>query len=104
MELWGIGVDMEGCLQARNVLGKKLRHLEKEAYSLAGIKFSLYNTADIANVLYGHLKLPIPEGSEKGKQHPSTDKHCLDLLRFGKTAFCFYSGTKFDPELPFLKC
>ncbi|OWM86638.1 hypothetical protein CDL15_Pgr015673 [Punica granatum] len=81
MELWGIGVDMEGCLWARNVLGKKLRQLEKEAYSLAGITFSLYNTADIANVLYGHLKLPVPEVGEKGKQHPSTDKHCLDLLR-----------------------
>nr|XP_028949151.1 helicase and polymerase-containing protein TEBICHI [Malus domestica] len=25
--------------------------------------------------------LPIPEGRNKGKQHPSTDKHCLDLLR-----------------------
>ncbi|XP_059460849.1 helicase and polymerase-containing protein TEBICHI isoform X2 [Corylus avellana] len=81
MELWGIGVDMEGCLQARNVLGKKLRHLEKEAHKLAGMTFSLYTAADIANVLYGHLKLPIPEGYDKGKQHPSTDKHCLDILR-----------------------
>ncbi|XP_062018737.1 helicase and polymerase-containing protein TEBICHI isoform X1 [Rosa rugosa] len=81
MELWGVGLDMEGCLQARNVLGKKLRHLEKEAYKLAGMTFSLYTAADIANVLYGHLKLPIPEVRNKGKQHPSTDKHCLDLLR-----------------------
>ncbi|XP_024930711.1 helicase and polymerase-containing protein TEBICHI isoform X3 [Ziziphus jujuba] len=81
MEVWGMGVDMEGCLQARNVLGKKLRQLEKEAYKLAGMTFSLYTAADIANVLYGHLKLPIPDGHNKGKQHPSTDKHCLDLLR-----------------------
>ncbi|CAB4266528.1 unnamed protein product [Prunus armeniaca] len=81
MELWGVGLDMEGCLQARKVLGKKLRQLEKEAYKLAGMTFSLYTAADIANVLYGHLKLPIPEGRNKGKQHPSTDKHCLDLLR-----------------------
>ena len=81
MELWGIGVDMEGCLQARNVLGKKLRHLERKAYELAGMTFSLYTAADIANVLYGKLKLPVPEGHE-GKQHPSTDKHCLDLLRY----------------------
>ncbi|KAK1550568.1 hypothetical protein Q3G72_021166 [Acer saccharum] len=81
MELWGIGVDMEGCLQARNLLQKKLRYLEKEAYKLAGMAFSLYTAADIANVLYGHLKLSIPEGQNKGKQHPSTDKHCLDLLR-----------------------
>lgn len=81
MELWGIGVDLEGCLQARNVLGKKLRCLEKEAYKLAGMTFSLYTAADIANVLYRHLKLPIPDGHSKGKQHPSTDKHCLDILR-----------------------
>ncbi|XP_039165720.1 helicase and polymerase-containing protein TEBICHI [Eucalyptus grandis] len=81
MELWGIGVDLEGCLQAHNILGQKLRHLEKEAYRLAGVTFSLYAAADIANVLYRHLKLPVPEVSGKGKQHPSTDKHCLDLLR-----------------------
>ncbi|KAM7459401.1 hypothetical protein LguiA_036395 [Lonicera macranthoides] len=81
MELWGIGVDMEGCLRARHLLGKKLRYLEKEAYKLAGMTFSMYTAADIANVLYNHLKLPIPEGHNKWKQHPSTDKHCLDLLR-----------------------
>ncbi|XP_057957397.1 helicase and polymerase-containing protein TEBICHI isoform X2 [Malania oleifera] len=81
MEVWGIGVDMDGCLQARHVLGKKLKCLEKEAYNLAGMTFSLYTAADIANVLYGHLKLPMPEGCNKGKQHPSTDKHCLDSLR-----------------------
>ncbi|KAG6739360.1 hypothetical protein POTOM_056954 [Populus tomentosa] len=81
MELWGIGVDMEGCLNARTVLGKRLRYLEKKAYKLAGMTFSLYTAADIANILYRHLKLPIPEGHNKGKKHPSTDKHCLDLLR-----------------------
>ncbi|CAI9093473.1 OLC1v1028975C1 [Oldenlandia corymbosa var. corymbosa] len=81
MELWGIGVDMEGCLHARNIVGRKLKYLEKEAYRLAGKSFSLYMAADIANVLYEHLKLPIPEGHNKGKHHPSTDKHCLDLLR-----------------------
>ena len=84
MELWGIGINIEGCLWARNLLGKKLRCLEKEAYKLAGMTFSLYTAADIANVLYGHLKLPVPEGGNKGKQHPSTDKHCLDLLRYLK--------------------
>lgn len=93
MELWGIGVDMEGCLRARNLLQKKLRYLEKKAYTLAGMKFSLYTAADIANVLYGHLKLPIPEGHNKGKQHPSTDKHCLDLLRYGGRIDYFSSYT-----------
>ncbi|WCJ18322.1 DNA polymerase I [Euphorbia peplus] len=81
MELWGIGVDMDGCLKARKVLSEKLRYLQKKAYELAGMTFSLNASADIANVLYGHLKLAIPEGHDKGKLHPSTDKHCLDLLR-----------------------
>ncbi|MQL93723.1 hypothetical protein Taro_026365, partial [Colocasia esculenta] len=80
MEHWGIGVNMEACLQARQILGRKLKELENEAYKLAGRSFSLYTSMDIANVLYNHLKLRIPEGT-KGKQHPSTDKHSLDLLR-----------------------
>ncbi|GAB4837362.1 hypothetical protein Ancab_002239 [Ancistrocladus abbreviatus] len=81
MEFWGIGVNMEGCLQARNLLSKKLKILEEEAYKLAGMKFSLYMPADIANVLYEHLKLRVPEAYNKGIQHTSTDKHCLDFLR-----------------------
>lgn len=87
MELCGIGVDMEGCIRARHLLGRKLKCLEKEAHRLAGMTFSLYATADIANVLYQRLKLPIPEGYNKGKQHPSTDKHCLELLRCESTDF-----------------
>ncbi|XP_020228897.1 helicase and polymerase-containing protein TEBICHI [Cajanus cajan] len=81
MELWGIGVDLERCIQARKLLVKRLKHLEKEAYKLAGITFSLHMPADIAKVLYEHLKLPIPDVRNKGKQHPSTGKHCLDALR-----------------------
>lgn len=81
MEVSGIGVDMEGCIQSRLVIGKKLRALESEAYKLAGTRFSLYTSADIADVLYNRLKLPVREGY-KGKQHPSTDKHCLELLRY----------------------
>ncbi|KAI8542202.1 hypothetical protein RHMOL_Rhmol08G0119700 [Rhododendron molle] len=64
--------------KARQVLRRKLRYLEMEADSMT---FSLYSVPDIANVLYGRLMLPIPEGSNRAKQHPSTDKHCLDLLR-----------------------
>ncbi|CAN6911688.1 unnamed protein product [Brassica oleracea] len=81
MELWGIGVDIEGCLGARNILRDKLRSLEKKAFELAGMTFSLHNPADISNVLFKQLKLPIPETQNKGKIHPSTDKQCLDLLR-----------------------
>ncbi|KAL8216578.1 hypothetical protein R6Q57_023415 [Mikania cordata] len=71
---------MDGCIQSRHVLAKKLRYLENEAYRLAGTRFSLYTSADIADVLYTRLKLSIPDGCE-GKLHPSTDKHCLEMLR-----------------------
>ncbi|KAL4193941.1 hypothetical protein AMTRI_Chr05g66280 [Amborella trichopoda] len=81
IEFWGIGVDMELCLRARHILGKKLKELEEEAYSHAGIAFSLYGAVDIAHVLYKHLKLPIPESCNKGKHHPSTNKRSLELLR-----------------------
>ncbi|KAI4316161.1 hypothetical protein L6164_024167 [Bauhinia variegata] len=81
LELWGIGVDIERCIQARKWLVKRLKILEKEAYKLAGMTFSLYMPADIAKVLYEHLKLPIPDGCTKGKQHLSTDKHSLEALR-----------------------
>ncbi|KAG8048419.1 hypothetical protein GUJ93_ZPchr0009g1479 [Zizania palustris] len=81
MELWGIGADMDACLHARHIIIKKLKELEKEAYRLAGKSFSLNATADIADILYTHLKLPIPKGCDKGKLHPSTGKQFLDHLR-----------------------
>ncbi|KAL1315068.1 hypothetical protein HN51_041855 [Arachis hypogaea] len=81
MELWGIGVDLERCIQARKLLVKRLKYLEKEAYKLAGITFSLNMPADIAKVLFEHLMLPIPDGRNKGKKHASTGKQCLDALR-----------------------
>ncbi|KAL6623093.1 hypothetical protein ACP70R_032972 [Stipagrostis hirtigluma subsp. patula] len=81
MELWGIGADMDACLRARHIIIKKLKELEKEAYKLAGKSFSLNAAADIADILYTHLKLPVPKGCEKGKLHPSTDKQSLDHLR-----------------------
>ncbi|TVU51610.1 hypothetical protein EJB05_03050 [Eragrostis curvula] len=81
MEIWGIGADMDACLNARHIIIKKLKELEKEAYKLAGKSFSLNATADIADILYTHLKLPVPKGCEKGKLHPSTDKQSLEHLR-----------------------
>ncbi|XP_057854248.2 helicase and polymerase-containing protein TEBICHI isoform X1 [Cryptomeria japonica] len=81
MENWGIGIDMEVCWKAKRVLELKLRELEDKAQMLAGVTFSLSTPADVANVLYSHLKLSIPGGCNKGKQHPSTDKHVLELLR-----------------------
>lgn len=82
MEVCGIGVNMEFCLKARQLLLEKLRELHTKACKLAGRSFSLSSTAETADILYNHLKLPVPEGSKKGKQHPSTDKHSLDFLRY----------------------
>ncbi|CAD6336670.1 unnamed protein product, partial [Miscanthus lutarioriparius] len=76
-----LGADMDACLRHEAYYNKKLKELEKEAYRLAGKNFSLNATADIADILYTHLKLPVPKGCEKGKLHPSTDKQSLDHLR-----------------------
>lgn len=95
MELWGIGADMEACLRARHTIIKKLKELEKEAYTLAGKRFSLNATADIADILYTHLKLPVPKGCDKGKLHPSTDKQSLDHLRYKFDLFSYLSCVSF---------
>lgn len=80
METWGLGVDMNACRKAQSLLHSKLRALEVRAEQLAGTNFSLTVPAEVAHILYRHLKLPVPPGC-KGKQHPSTDKHALDALR-----------------------
>lgn len=80
METWGLGVDMTACRKAQSLLHSKLRALEVRAEQLAGTNFSLTVPAEVAHILYRHLKLPVPPGC-KGKQHPSTDKHALDALR-----------------------
>lgn len=84
METWGVGVDMEACRKAQQLLNCKLGALEVKAQQLAGMPFSLSIPGEVAHVLYQHLQLPVPAGC-KGKQHPSTDKHALDLLRYWRT-------------------
>ncbi|KAG0620039.1 hypothetical protein M758_4G184200 [Ceratodon purpureus] len=80
METSGLAVDMRVCRKAQSLLHRKLRELEVLAERLAGMSFSLSAPAEVAHVLYRHLKLPVPPGS-KGKHHPSTDKQALDFLR-----------------------
>ncbi|CAM6130031.1 unnamed protein product [Calypogeia fissa] len=81
MESSGIGVDMDAFGDIRQVTQKRIRGLEARAHQLAGTSFALSVPADVANTLYKHLKLPVPPGCKKGKQHPSANKHALDLLR-----------------------
>lgn len=81
MESCGIHIDMNDCRQMRELLVKKIEALDTTAHALAGINFSLSAPAEVADILYKHLKLPVPPGCNKGKLHPSTDKQALDYLR-----------------------
>ncbi|BBN13748.1 DNA polymerase theta [Marchantia polymorpha subsp. ruderalis] len=81
METSGVGIDMDACSRTRQVLEERLKELEARAHHLAGKAFSLSLPADVANVLYKHLKLPVPAGCPAGKHHPSTNKHALELLK-----------------------
>ncbi|XP_073390265.1 helicase and polymerase-containing protein TEBICHI isoform X3 [Physcomitrium patens] len=80
METWSLGLDMRVCRKAQSHLHCKLRELEAQGEKLAGMSFSLSAPAEVAHVLYRHLKLPVPPGC-KGKHHPSTDKQALEFLR-----------------------
>ncbi|KAH7283331.1 hypothetical protein KP509_34G001800 [Ceratopteris richardii] len=81
LEVFGITVDIEECKRARRQLELKIKELEGRAHELAGVLFSLSVPAEVASVLYTHLKLPVPVGCNTKKQHPSTDKHALDALK-----------------------
>ncbi|RID50585.1 hypothetical protein BRARA_H01306 [Brassica rapa] len=67
--------------EVKKRLSPEAAEAANRTFELAGMTFSLHSPADISNVLFRQLKLPIPENHNKGKLHPSTDKHCLDLLR-----------------------
>lgn len=82
MESSGIGVDMDACCHTRQVIEKRIKALEARAHQLAGTPFALSAPAEVAHTLYKQLKLPVPPGCNKGKQHPTTNKHALDLLRY----------------------
>eukprot|EP00850_Spirogloea_muscicola_P019963 SM000203S06139 [mRNA] locus=s203:219205:230833:+ [translate_table: standard] len=81
MELHGIRFDKQACKESQKAVELKLKELESSAHQLAGTTFSVSTPAEVAEVLYSHLKLAVPPGASKGLRHFSTDKQALECLK-----------------------
>jgi DNA polymerase I len=81
MEAAGIKLDV-ACLQHMSVeLSGRLRELEREIYQIAGRAFNVNSTQQLADVLFGQLRLPA-EGLRKTKAGAySTSADVLEGLR-----------------------
>ncbi|MCX7995003.1 MAG: DNA polymerase I [candidate division WOR-3 bacterium] len=77
MEKRGIGIDIALLKELKNKIEKNAKHLADECYKIAGSVFNLNSPKQLADVLFGRLKLP---PVKKGKSHFSTDAEVLQQL------------------------
>ncbi len=77
MEAVGIKLDNEALKDAGNDLGKKIKKIEKEIYTLAGKEFKINSPKQLGIVLFEDLELP---GAKKTKTGYATNADVLDKL------------------------
>ncbi|MBI1878526.1 MAG: DNA polymerase I [Chloroflexi bacterium] len=81
MELAGVKLDVPALRQMSGQMTDRLRELEQDIYSAAGLSFNINSTQQLSDVLFGKLALPT-EGLSKTKSgHYSTAAGVLDSLR-----------------------
>lgn len=78
MEAAGVPIDVQMLKLQSAELAIRLRDLEKEAYALAGRPFNLNSPAQIQQILFEDLKLPVKKRTPKGQ--PSTAEEVLTEL------------------------
>ena len=76
----GIKVDKKLLEKMSKELGDEHAKLEQEMYSMAGHEFNIGSPAQLSEVLFTELQLPVA-GVKKGKTAYSTDQKTLDKLR-----------------------
>lgn len=82
MEMAGIALDVAHLHQMAGELSQQLLQLEREIHALAGIPFNINSTQQLADILFGHLRLTPPDRLHKtasGKY--STAAGVLEELR-----------------------
>jgi len=77
MEKWGIKVDIDYLRRLSEEFCDRIKRLEEDIYSLAGIKFNLNSPKQLSEVLFDRLKLPT---GKKGKTGYSTSSSILQNL------------------------
>lgn len=80
MEHIGIKLNTSYIKEMSGRVEKRIKELEKDIYNQAGSQFNISSPAQLAEVLYGALKLPTA-GIKKGKTGYSTAASELDKLR-----------------------
>lgn len=78
MERTGVLIDTALLAQHSDFLARELRELEAKAQAAAGQPFNLASPKQLADILYGHLGLPVLKKTPKGA--PSTDEAVLEKL------------------------
>lgn len=78
MEYTGIRVDVERLRQLSKQLRWRLEVLQQEIFHLAGGPFNIDSPRQVADVLFGRLKLPVQKRTPKSG--PSTDVEVLESL------------------------
>lgn len=76
----GIKIDKKLLEEMSKELGDEHAKLEQEMYTMAGHEFNIGSPAQLSEVLFAELQLPVA-GIKKGKTAYSTDQKTLDKLR-----------------------
>ncbi len=77
MEAAGVGIDLVHLSRLKASMDSQLLHLTQEIYRLAGTSFNLNSPKQLAEVLFGRLKLPVIKRTKTGF---STDSDVLHQL------------------------
>lgn len=89
LEFVGIGFNDSKCQNQRSIIENTLTCIEKKAHIIAGSNFSLSSPAEVAEILFIKLKLPVLEYEDQGNlgkrkknsTHPSTSNEVLVKLK-----------------------
>lgn len=78
MERHGVLVDVDYLRQLGEEMLKASKQVEERIYQIAGVRFNVRSPQQLAEVLFGRLKLPMPKRTPGGK--PSTAAPVLEAL------------------------
>jgi DNA polymerase-1 len=80
MEYRGVKIDGEALKKAKDVITAENKELEAKIYELAGVRFKITSSQQLADVLFTKLGLPPGEMTSEDSDTPSTDKFALAKL------------------------
>ncbi|CAM9607599.1 unnamed protein product [Chrysoparadoxa australica] len=80
MEQTGAAFEASKIQKYRQAFVKREQELTAQAHRVCSVEFNLSSPEQVAEVLFGHLKLPSPP-AKKGSKHASTSEEVLEKLK-----------------------